>query len=32
MRRGWLDMPVEEVRRHLQARADLGMVEEFPEN
>jgi DNA-binding IclR family transcriptional regulator len=27
-----LDMPVEEVRRHLQALADLGMVEEFPEN
>jgi len=27
-----LDMPVEEVRRHPQARADLGMVEEFPEN
>jgi len=25
-------MPVEEVRRHPQARADLGMVEEFPEN
>ncbi|MGO9157965.1 helix-turn-helix domain-containing protein [Mycobacterium sp.] len=23
-----LDMPVEEVRRHLQALADLGMVEE----
>ena len=27
-----LDMPVEEVRRHLQALADLGMVEELPEN
>jgi DNA-binding IclR family transcriptional regulator len=27
-----LDMPVEEVRRHLQALADLGMVEECPEN
>ena len=27
-----LDMPVEEARRHLQALADLGMVQECPEN
>jgi DNA-binding IclR family transcriptional regulator len=27
-----LDMPVEEVRRHLQALADLGMVQECPGN
>jgi DNA-binding IclR family transcriptional regulator len=25
-----LDMPVEEVRRHLQVLADIGMVEEAP--
>jgi hypothetical protein len=27
-----LDMPVEEVRRHLQALADLRMANELPEN